>query len=313
MLFVISLHFMACSNGIGTKDLPMEEISEYGKKQGNLHSLGMMAQGKDSLYFNIPNEGLYKSDYSGKNFTKISDKICLYLNVANDWIYYINGDDNQIYKMDLNGQMNQKISDFKARYLIIIDQKIYALSVSNQYENKLIEMDFSGKEKKVLIDEKVTNIYFYKNYIYYDKQDKDTNKTILCRYNYLNGDNDTLCEVALVNYLFVYEENIYYMEGANKLVKINPTSKETEIVIQKDNMQPSLVYAADNLCYFRSISERTFNLLNLDTEEIQVLGDDSYTGMYILNNKIFYYSYVNNEIYSMNLDGSNKALLTISK
>ena len=109
MLFVVPLHFMACSNGIGTEDLPIQEISEYGIKQGNLHSLGMMAQGKDYLYFNIPNEGLYKSDYSGKNFIKISDKICLYLNVVNDWIYYINGDDNEIYKMDLNGQMNQKI------------------------------------------------------------------------------------------------------------------------------------------------------------------------------------------------------------
>ncbi len=304
-VFSVILFSISCSK----QTSELAELSDMGNSIGNLNNLGLIAQYDDRIYHMIWEDGkpyLVKSDFNGINRDIISQTDCLYLNIIDDWIYYINSEDsNKVYKMDIDGHNNQKLNEIKGNFLIAFEEGLYVISVSEKYNNSLYYMDYDGRNVKIICNDKVSSIFFYNNYIYYTSVIDSNGKVHLCRMDIDGSDKEIILDDNVKKF-FIYKDNIFYLTGEiiqNRLCRTNINGKK-KTVLEKNAVIPEITMNLhNNTLYYRDLSNLTFNQINLDTSKKKILDNISFTNIYIIDNKIFHYE--NDRLFCMDLDGSD--------
>lgn len=270
----------------------------------NLVGAGLIAEDNDSLYYVIestPNHNsLQKHNIRTNQIQKISNEQCRYLNISENWIYYVNSLNNQIYKIDRYGNNNQKISDKKVNFLAVHDNKLYYILMKED-GNALYCMDSDGTNVQELTHQSVRSIYFYQDKVFYIASDVG-GKFGIYSMN-LNGDNrQRLLVDHDISWFCVYNEHIYYVVSLQAIKKFDCTSYHTDILDEGPFDQQSLNMSNGTL-YYRNLMTQAFIRLDLNTEKQKVSYNIKFSNIFIAHNKIYHYE--DNELYVMNLDGTN--------
>jgi hypothetical protein len=160
--------------------------------QNNILNGGYVAKQGGWIYYRNFSKGnfLYKIKEDGSYKTKLTNNIASYINIVDEWIYYISTDG--IYKVRVDGDENKKIRDLKDDNKYKINTEFNDISnFKNEFYNlyfqgnnlyfidytrvpiddgykMLISMDTEGKNEKVHeTDTNITGFIIDKDYIYF--------------------------------------------------------------------------------------------------------------------------------------------------
>lgn len=121
-----------------------------GNTNGNLSNGGLAVLQDEWVYFSKFEEGsikLYKIKTDGSGEAKVSDAAAMYLNVAGDWIYYIDGMEYKMYKMKTDGTGKSKLSDDLTASMAVLNDWIYYINLNGNTGNpKLCKIRADGSE-----------------------------------------------------------------------------------------------------------------------------------------------------------------------
>lgn len=122
----------------------------------------------DRVFFdNLSNEGkIYSIGIDGRGKTEISSEGACFINVVNDWIYYVKRDGLRPFRIKTDGTGLEKLSEDMSLYLNVMGDWIYYSNGSDDF--KLYKMKPDGTEVTKLSDDTdITDINLIKDWVYY--------------------------------------------------------------------------------------------------------------------------------------------------
>ena len=340
IMMVLSVSLSSCKNGNSSSKTSAEAIVDnrpagYGNTPANICNTadaiqyipGLFTQDENYVYYSFTGDdgksALYKTDFDFKKKMLISNISCGSLNVLNNWIYYVNADDNStVYKMDTDGQNNGKISDMQfVKNLMVISNKLYFIS-ENEETDGIYVMDTDGNNLNQLTDLCVFRMYIHDNVIYFvgrPERQFGSEPYGIYKMN-TDGTGQTFllsAGHATISNLVIYNDYIYYGEMNDYVSKISVDGGEPEDVtagIVEGEMGGlwGTINICNNTIYYSILHpyEGGIHSLNLDTNENKKLTPfpgKLANNIYIINNQIYFCQSENDitNYYRMNLDGSN--------
>ena len=305
------------------KKINPPEQQYIGNHIGNLKNGGYVAYNEEFIYYMTFKDSrtfLNKVSYNNEK-TVICEMFCSYINVHENWLYYIDGNDEKIYRMDKDSNNVELISDVKVSFLYMNDGVLYARDES--YDG-LYSMNLDGTDFKTLTEDKMADIFMDDKNIYYNNYDHQKEKTIYYKMD-LDGNNKETIEPhenKSANWFCVYEDNIYfansgYSRGIIKLDMISKSFTEFDLPFtEQTSITDFYTNIKDNIIIYRDFLRKTFNQFDISTGETisfrnyiktnYVSVDERIytTGIYIVGDNVLYYEEGN--VYIMDFNGNNK-------
>lgn len=328
LVAVTSIFLMSLIVGIYIGKVYFKPVPRYEQDA----SYKTFVQDKDGMYYSYfidsqvnelhEKRGVYKAKSGGTSAVKISDKPAAYLNLYNNYIYYINFDDRKIYRMKKDGSDNKKISDEVVFSLLVDRGYIYYRDKAAEEEGStLFRMKLDGS-KKVEVTKDALSYNIIDNYIYYSSRASlgevyriktdGSNKTKICKINgvlkYIKDDyiyysmaQENITDAAQFMYNTTYLNKV-------KLDGTNSTKLTSEPVY-------SFYVDKNNIVYFEQFDNQnrdiTINLykVNSDGQGKTKLAEKISSFFYISNDQVYYIDNENQLPYRKDFKGSNSISL----
>lgn len=208
LIFILSISFLlgmtACRESTSESQEQADRY-ERGNTTGNIINMGLAVEGDSWIYYiinenwveNSQKSGIYKMRNDGTEVQKIygSENICYYewLNVAEDWIYYVCSEqsapfdwDNSIfgiYKIKTDGTEKTKIFDEYIYEMSVVGNWIYYIDY-NENKSGIYRMRLDGSDitliykrdkEKYILDMNVIGDWIYFPDRVYDANDAGVN------------------------------------------------------------------------------------------------------------------------------------------
>lgn len=172
----------------GNKETKMNEGYVNGNTAGNLYNGGFFCEHNGVIYFSNPSDGgkLYSMDSNGKNLKKLTDDVATYINVDDNYIYYIRNNSGE--NLDFNFVAFHRNAlvrvDHDGRHLLILDTEpcLYASLIGNylyyihydQLEaSTLYKVRIDGEEQQQVMSESVYTCNADGQFFYYNGMSAD--------------------------------------------------------------------------------------------------------------------------------------------
>lgn len=187
-------------------DIINKENHEYGNTYERNSNQGRIVTDDEYLYF-AGTQGITKQNKNDilefNTEKKIFSVSSLYLNLYNDYIYFLNMENNNIYRIDKNGNERTEIAN-NIKSFYIIDDYIYYTRYENEYMSGIYRMTLDGKNEELLVEHSVSKFYIYGDCLYYIAGDN-----VLAQSD-LNGDNENILKDDVNNFKILNDNNILY-------------------------------------------------------------------------------------------------------
>ena len=279
------------------------------------HKIKELTSNSDSLFYTVNNlAGDYISQYkiSSNKETKLTSDAGKYLTVANNELYYVNGDllnsnlfGKGIYKTAINIAKDSS----KAGVLAIASaykdypisslyydcgnlyfyesytKKLYSYNTTSEKLTDLLK-DFVVPEDSVLLAKKGA-VCPYGDKVYYQNQYDNNN---LYLYDPKTGSNVRITSTA-VDDLYIYKDYLYYRQVSyfvNKdLYRVNiKTGGQPEEISKEDCGE--LEIFDDKIYYTNYSGVNEIHMMNLDGSEDKVICKDGAYNLRVYNNKLYF-------------------------
>jgi hypothetical protein len=227
----------------------------------NLINYGNSCGYNGSIYFS--RNGIYKMDMDGQNEKRICDQGGAFLNVADNWIYFIS--DNSIIKLKTDG------SDEKIIYTKESEYPYMWLKVDGDYiyfsrDSELIKMDVNGNNVDVILRERVMDsINLVNSVIYYHDNAPQKESGSIWSFDITSMKKNCIKEgISGLYSLLVSDGWLYYLERyasdnlSERLCKISRISLQggqTEEVYSIDQNMHSMNIDKNNILFVRDDTE----------------------------------------------------------
>lgn len=257
LLAAVTLTFIACDEDDGGENIDTTQkfVSEE-TQAGNQINNGFAAGDKDAIYFyHFDDEGikLYRKDRQTglstvlDEITRLRDGVDLLytgVQIIGDYLYYMpcdaNDEDrlNRIWRMKKDGTEKELVVSHNVYYYRIYNDKIYFSVLMG--EDGFYSCNLDGTDVQKILDECPSSPYFRDGKVYY------------CDYTHEGGFHTQICvkdmnSSAEPEVLFDSQNSLAYVFAENgmlyctdvlstsscNLVRINPITKESEILIKK--------------------------------------------------------------------------------
>jgi hypothetical protein len=221
-----------------------------GNTSGNIANWGFVAQQGEWIYYCNSDEKMYKvkTDGSSKTLIPISDDEPRYLNVVNDWIFYLNvGQKNnnlqKIYKIKTDGTDRTLISNDISKRLSVEGDWIYYVNRSEG--EKIYKVKTDGTGRTPVSDQAAYDINIAGDWVYYNFRENYNLYRVKT-----DGTGGTLISNDNAYHFNVVGDWIYYF-GNDKLYRIktdgtNSTLLSDKILINGISIAGDWIYYQDN-------------------------------------------------------------------
>lgn len=248
-----------------------------------------------------------------------------YIAAQGDYIYYSSQHDNSptLQMTNINSSDSVILDDCRAYSINVIGEFVFYVNSNDGY--KLCSINTKTKEKKVLTNFKVSEVYVDSNYIYC--LDKSYNRIV--RMN-LSGDNQkNIIDFSSVSNMELvlfskYKDKLIYQTYCVDSDHMDLVKKSDKLIVDdldgielksiSDIPLKNYYYFLENdMLYYTGKSSELCSY-NLKSGERLTLLNDTVLSMNYYNNKIYYVNYSsNNNIYCYDtLDKSNTRLLDVN-
>jgi len=280
-----------------------QETDILGNTSGNIANSGLYAISDDGwIYFNYAKH-LYKMKTDNSNITLLSDDNAQYINVGNDWVYYINVSDNYyIYKIKTDGTGKTRLNKQNSHNLILYNGHIY-FSSENVHVMSTNGKGLSniGRYGRYGLAFNIMNgwIYYRSYYGYYKMRlDGSEHKMFFPGYDY--GERS----------IFITEYGLLYALSDAELCRLNAQSSTDKSVITTGyvtvlNVNDYWIYYAnrgDKSKLYKTYADGTSARKLSDTEGVN--------SIYILGEWIYFID-KKGVHYKINVDGSGETVFEV--
>lgn len=287
----------------------------YGNTVGNLANDGLVAQQGEWIYYSneLDDDKLYKIRTDGTQKQKICDDQARYLNVLDDWIYYVK-DYGTLFKIRIDGTKKIQISKEKESVgdINVVGNWIYyvAFNLSDEkYLESISKIRTNGTRRQQLYQtHELHNLIVVGNWIYFQKWGNYYNiykmKTDGTQVQALNQ------EVSFdIN---VVDDWIYYSEDVNeksKLCKMKTDGTQKQYLNQ-DGCD-CLNVVGDWIYFVDPNDNRYLYKIRTDGTQKQLLSNDRSWGLNIADDWIYYSVDLegSHAYYKIRTDGTDKQLI----
>lgn len=304
MLSVIGITFT-----LNSKKTIMNTDYVNGNTAGNLYNGGTFCEFDGTIYFSNPSDAgkFYSMDSTGGNLKKLADDIPTYINVDENYIYYIRnnpGDSidfdytalyrNGLVRMDHNGKHTVTLDTEPSLYAALLGNYIYYLHYSVEEASTLYKVRIDGKEQKKVMDEAVFTCSTDGAYFYYNGMETD-------------GDIHKF-DTIVDTHITVYEGNcyqpvvmgndVYYIDG-NSDYSIVHTNLEYDspVYITKDSVESYNVYGS--YIYYQRFDEdgSALCMIKNDGSDFQVICEGDFCDIHVTSGFVFFREYHSGDVY----------------
>lgn len=261
--------------------------SESGNTTGNIINGGMVVENGGYTYLS-DKTGIYKEDNSTGAKTKICDDQALYMNIANNCIYYRNESDNgKFYKVNLDGSNKTKINDDYPQYMNIEGQWAYYRNMPYpQKDNssglglpqgfELPKVDDEGLVVRVKLD--------------------GTSRSVII------GDKGS-------RYLNVVSGYIYYVNNKYQLFRSNEDGTSPQQI--SDVWMDKPIIEGTEVYYINIKDNSSLYKMSLDGTNNSLIKNGVPTGFNVKDGTIYYQNVADgNKLYQIKTDGTSDVKLT---
>lgn len=274
-------------------NIPNQYLSEVNNKNNILRGGNVIKNGQWIYYRNFSEDGvLYKMKEDGKDKTKLTNNSASYINIVNDFIYYVSV--NGIYKVRIDGTRNTKIRDFKD---------------DNKYKTKTEFKDLS------IYKNEFYNLYAANDRLYFVDSTRapvDDGYKILVSID-TDGKNEKLHQTGtniegfIIDKDFIYYWGSFHVGGLYKM-KLDDTNKVilTKSFITNVSLLKNQFYFITNDFDNPEVSQRIFKTTDGFRTEKLLQIPSKITNMNVISENIYYSTLHNPKtLYKANLEGNN--------
>ncbi len=285
-----------------TSEEQPEVINTDGNTPGNLANGGLVAVQGDMVYFRSNDGGsIYEADLTTEGASLLSTDSAWYINVAGDWIYYSNRDDNdRIYRIGTDGSGRTPVTRSKALFVTLEDDWLYYLDQDEN--NQIYKVNTSGGEQNLITEDSALVINVIGNRVYYINAD-DENR--IYRVN-TDGSGREVLSDASACCLSVTDNYIFYSNESdgNRLYKMMLDGTGSEAL---NNRSSLFINAIDEWVYYADQSEsNALAKIRFDGTDEQILSPGPVYIINVAGSSIFYSDQPDPDtIYGVGLDNGN--------
>ena len=274
-------------------NIPNQYLSEINNVNTILSGGNVVKSGRWIYYKNFSENGmLYKMKEDGKNKTRLTNNIASYINIIDDFIYYVSC--NGIYKVRTDGTGNMKIRDFKDDNKYKTNTKFKDVSI---YKNEFYNLYAIGKRLYFIDSTRAPIDDGYKILISIDTDGK----------NERLHETGTNVEGFITYKGFIYYWGSFHVGGLYKM-KLDDTNKValtksfiTNVSLLKNQFY-FLTYDFDN----PEVSQRVFRTTDEFRTEKLLQISSKITNMSVTYGNIYYSTLDNPKtLYKADLEGNN--------
>jgi serine/threonine protein kinase len=279
-------------------------VNSKGNSSGNIINGGLAATQGEWIYFRSNEAGSLKAGkFDGSGAKIISADSAWFINVAGEWIYYSNRDDqNRIYKINVDGSGRTALSEGGSWFVTLVDGWLYYLDESDKY--RIYKVNTEGEGRTRLSEDSAWFINVEDNWVYYVNR-SDADKVYRVRSD--AGDKEPVTESASC---CISMDNgwVYYINEADdsRLYKMKPDGSEVESI----NDHPSwFVNASGGWIYYADEDDNfSLNKIRPDGTERIKLASEPVRFINVIGDWIFYLDQSETDtVYKVRQDGTGRS------
>ena len=265
---------------------------------GNLSNLGLVTEDKDAIYYNKYENGIVKVK-NNKEY-QITNETAYAMQSVGDYIYYLTKGENNsllIKKVKTNGDDKKTIKEIQTSIskFYIIDNYLYYASTGTQFgivkialdtnsetlicEEKIVDfavtqngiyytddfgylasMNLGGTDQKVLLNDEITEIQIYGEWIYYYNQSENCLNKIK-----IDGSEKEKVSDKVNSYIFnVYKDKIYFYDSENSNISsISTNDKNLKVIIEIKTNKTKINLTTNGELYYLNASNGDNNIYQM--------------------------------------------------
>lgn len=271
IVFFALIVLTACS-------ISSEPYGPLGNSNGNISNGGMSVRSSNWIYFMNygDNNALYRLNTDDFTEEKISEDQGFYLNIfGNELIYCNASENNHLYRMNLESLKAEPVIEDMSANVLVSDDWIYYIS-RNESENeakysRIFRIRSDGSNREQLSEEPAAAFNISGNIIFYLNLNDQSLAMIRT-----DGTGQSKISDIPMNYITVYEDELYYIDGENTLWKMNHDGTKN-IQLSEDktaafNISDGWIYYATSI---NDSPELEIRRMDLDGKDRITFNDDN--------------------------------------
>ncbi len=305
IVIAITVHFMTAEK------VQFNEGYVNGNTAGNLYNTGMMCEYDGTLYFANPNDNykLYSMDIDGKNLKKLNNDVPNYINVDDNYIYYVRnniGDNidyeffaffqNALCRIPRDGGNTKILDTDPCNYATLIGNYIYYLHYDTDEASTLYKVKIDGTERKQVRKEAIFTCSTEGQYFYYNGV--NTSGSVY-QFDSANDSSSSIYEGNC--YKPTVGKNgtsIFYIDGDknNCLMHVDTTTDSVSIVTS-DSIDAYNVYG--DYIYYQKYDNEASGLcvIKSDGSGYQMIQEGTFKNIYVTSSYVFFTEYSSGDTY----------------
>lgn len=282
-----------------------------GNTAGNLYNGGSFCEYNGVIYFSNPNDNgkLYSMDSNGQNLKKISDDNATYINVDDNYIYYIrNNSDpslnfgfvafhrNALVRIDHDGDNLLLLDTEPSLYASLIGNYIYYVHYDTNDASTLYKVRIDGKEQQKVMNEAVFTCNADGQFFYYNGMSTDGS---IHRYDTVSDTSAIIYTGNCFQPIVKDGVDVYYIDGNTNCSIVhtninfdNPTYI-TRDSVDSYNVHGSYIYYQR----FGKNDESGLCMIKNDGTEYQLLRKGDYCDIHVTSYFVFFRDFHTREMY----------------
>lgn len=293
-----------------------EELS--GNTAGNIYNGGLFCEKNGKIYFSNDNDNgsLYMMNSDATEVKKLSDDKAAYINVDENYIYYIravNTKENDsesclpfnntgIYRITRNGKKLKLMSGNPGGCIMLKGNYIYYLNYDLKNGLNLYRRQNDGSMERLLHKGAAVPAAVINNVLYYTETDSGID------YLDLSSFTTGTCIRGNFSSPVFFGDYIYYIDpAANTINRINTDGTGKTVLVSDPCLTFNITNSGKYLYYQVDNGDNSrICRMNLETSEVEVLLDGHYKQIHVTDNYVFFKDRDNTITYVLPADGSPK-------
>lgn len=306
LLICLVILLIYVTEGIGKMNFQEDKL---GNTTGNLKNYGLVATDGEWEYFwagttlDWKDEGaLCKMRPDGSEFYVLSDDTPCYINIVDDWIYYIKNQKpvynyrGEIYRIKKDGTNRERLINSVSKDMVVVNDWIFFINIDDG--NSIYKCKKDGSQITRVIDKKCFGLQYENGHIYYISE-TDPKKFSLFRHNISLNESSVKILDEIDDYI-VYNGYIFGSNENNGIFRVKTDGTSYSKIFSKPigsfSIHDGYIYCSSvDAEYFVKGKGRSNYIykMNLDGKEQTILPNkdvfNRYTVVGIVGDYIYYW------------------------
>lgn len=281
-----------------------------GNTAGNLYNGGKFCEYNGVIYFSNPNDGgkLYSMDMNGQNLCKLTNDTATYINVDDNYIYYIRnntGDgidynffsfyQNALVRVSKDGKETLILDTDPCLYASLIGNYIYYIHYDEQDASTLYKVCIDGTGKQKVASEAFYTCNADGQYFYYNGMSVDGS---IHRYDTTTDTSKIVYSGNCFQPVVQNGEDVYYISGNHDYALVHTNLNfDNPTVVTTDSLESYNVYGS--YIYYQRYDDdgSALCMIKNDGTESKVIAEGAYCDIHVTTYFVFFTEFYSGQQY----------------